>query len=472
MGAAVADGGDLEMPEDADRARRRNREAWDRMGRRVRGAAPSATGPPRRSRWGIRKVPESELQILAGPRRARTWSSSAAARRTSRRWLARRGARVVGVDITEEQLETARRMQAEHGLEFPLIHASAEDVPLPDASLRPRRLGVRRVDLVPTPTAGSPRRRGCCARAGELVFLVNGDAPDAQRRRTSSRSSRAGTELLRPYFGMRRFEWVDDDSVDFHLGYGDWIRLLRRTASRSSGSSSSAAPRTRLGARYDVVHRRVGGALAGRGDLEGAQGRRERPACAAAPPRLDLARSAARSSSSSASRSRSSRRDYEEHDPPDADPVELVRARAGKARSVRPRRATGRCSASTPTSSATAGSSASRPDAEDAERDARDALRARRTRSSPASACVTPAWEELAPTRPRASPSARSTPRDIAALRRSGRVAEPRRRLRDPGPRRRARRADRGRLPERGRPPGRAARPPACGRFAGIYGFG
>jgi hypothetical protein len=28
---------------------------------------------------------------------------------------------------------------------------------------------------------------------------------------------------------MHRFEWPDDSIVDFHLGYGDWIRLLRRT---------------------------------------------------------------------------------------------------------------------------------------------------------------------------------------------------------------------------------------------------
>src|ERR671930_92239 len=43
-------------------------------------------------------------------------------------------ARVVGVDPTPAQLATARRMQAEFGLEFPLIEAVAEDVPLPDAS--------------------------------------------------------------------------------------------------------------------------------------------------------------------------------------------------------------------------------------------------------------------------------------------------------------------------------------------------
>ncbi len=28
---------------------------------------------------------------------------------------------------------------------------------------------------------------------------------------------------------MHRFEWPDDDSVEFHLTHGDWIRLLRRT---------------------------------------------------------------------------------------------------------------------------------------------------------------------------------------------------------------------------------------------------
>src|SRR5207244_4060735 len=49
-------------------------------------------------------------------------------------WLARRGARVVGLDVTPAQLETARRMQAASGLEFPLIEASAEAVPLPGGS--------------------------------------------------------------------------------------------------------------------------------------------------------------------------------------------------------------------------------------------------------------------------------------------------------------------------------------------------
>ena len=38
----------------------------------------------------------------------------------------------------------------------------------------------------------------------------------------------ATERLLRPYFGMHRFEWPDDESVEFHIGHGDTIRLLRR----------------------------------------------------------------------------------------------------------------------------------------------------------------------------------------------------------------------------------------------------
>ncbi len=85
--------------------------------------------------WGIWGIPETEVRALDGIELARAdvvelgsgtayWSA----------WFARRGASPVGVDLTEAQLETARRMQAEQVLTFPLIQASAEDVPLPDAS--------------------------------------------------------------------------------------------------------------------------------------------------------------------------------------------------------------------------------------------------------------------------------------------------------------------------------------------------
>src|SRR6476619_4619039 len=49
-------------------------------------------------------------------------------------WLARRGARPVGIDNSEAQLATAASLQAEHGLSFPLHHGNAEATPFEDAS--------------------------------------------------------------------------------------------------------------------------------------------------------------------------------------------------------------------------------------------------------------------------------------------------------------------------------------------------
>ena len=48
--------------------------------------------------------------------------------------LAQSGARPVGLDFSSQQLKHARRLMEEAGIDFPLIEASAEDVPLPDAS--------------------------------------------------------------------------------------------------------------------------------------------------------------------------------------------------------------------------------------------------------------------------------------------------------------------------------------------------
>jgi ubiquinone/menaquinone biosynthesis C-methylase UbiE len=78
-------------------------------------------------------------------------------------WLARRGARPVGIDNSEAQLANARRFQLEFGLEFPLIHGNAEDVPLPDASfdLAVSEYGA---SIWATRTAGSRRPPDSCGR--------------------------------------------------------------------------------------------------------------------------------------------------------------------------------------------------------------------------------------------------------------------------------------------------------------------
>jgi SAM-dependent methyltransferase len=227
VGAAVADGADLEGAEGGvslSDHEERNRAMWS-------GYAPEWVEPAERAwaaeeiEWGVWDVPESELGVLpdvAGKDVVELGCGTA----YFSAWLARLGARPVGVDLTPAQLETARKMQARHELEFPLVEASAEDVPLPAASfdLAVSEYGA---SIWADPNRWVPEAARLLRPGGELVFLVNGTFsvlcwPDDEEEPPTE-------ELRRPYFGLGRLEWPDDGSVEFHQGYGSWIRVLRES---------------------------------------------------------------------------------------------------------------------------------------------------------------------------------------------------------------------------------------------------
>ena len=85
----------------------------------------------REPNWGCWGSPDSELHLLDDVSGKDVLELGCGTAYISS-WLARQGARVVGLDVTPAQLETARRMQAEFGIEFELVEASAEDVPFSD----------------------------------------------------------------------------------------------------------------------------------------------------------------------------------------------------------------------------------------------------------------------------------------------------------------------------------------------------
>jgi SAM-dependent methyltransferase len=110
-----------------------NRAHWTRSNADFTGADAEAKWAREEIVWGSFEWPEFELEIIGSVDGLDVVELGCGTAYFSA-WLARRGARPVGVDITPAQLETARRMQKLHDLEFPLVEASAEDVPLPDAS--------------------------------------------------------------------------------------------------------------------------------------------------------------------------------------------------------------------------------------------------------------------------------------------------------------------------------------------------
>ena len=83
--------------------------------------------------WGVWQIPEAQLQVLGNVRDKDVLELGCGAAQWSIA-LSQLGARPVGLDISEQQLAHARRLMEEAGVDFPLLHASAEEVPLPDAS--------------------------------------------------------------------------------------------------------------------------------------------------------------------------------------------------------------------------------------------------------------------------------------------------------------------------------------------------
>jgi SAM-dependent methyltransferase len=190
----------------------RNRAFWDRESDSYQELHRDHIGRPE-PRWGLWQLPESELRILGDVKGKDVLELGCGAAQWSI-LLARLGARPVGIDNSERQLEHARQALAIAGLDFPLVHTAAESIPLPDASF----------DIVFADhgafTFADPHLTvpgGVLAFSGSTPFEVMC---------WNECADRMEPVLQRDYFGLRRVE-DPDGPVQFELPYGDWIRLFR-----------------------------------------------------------------------------------------------------------------------------------------------------------------------------------------------------------------------------------------------------
>jgi SAM-dependent methyltransferase len=204
---------------------RRNRAMWDDWAKKYAAAGERAWAE-NAPRWGIWQVPETELRMLANDLAGKDVIELGCGTAYVSSWLARRGARVVGIDNSQAQLDTARRLQLEHGVEFPLIHGNAEEVPWPDASFD-FAISEYGACLWADPYRWIPEAARLLRPGGQLAFLTNSFL---HMLCVPAEDGVASTDrLLRPAFGMYRVEWPGDPGVEFHLSHGDWIRLLTRS---------------------------------------------------------------------------------------------------------------------------------------------------------------------------------------------------------------------------------------------------
>jgi SAM-dependent methyltransferase len=202
----------------------RNRAVWDEWAKNF--VAQGEAGWTREApTWGIWGVPEAEVGMLPDNLDGSDAIELGCGTAYVSAWMARRGARVVGIDNSQAQLETARRLQHQHGIDFPLLHGNAETVPYPDASFD-FAISEYGASIWADPYLWVPEAARLLRPGGRSAFLVNSYLMTLCMPPEDNVTATA--HLLRPAFGLHRIEWPDR-SVNFYLSHGDWIRLLRRS---------------------------------------------------------------------------------------------------------------------------------------------------------------------------------------------------------------------------------------------------
>ncbi|HRI64421.1 MAG TPA: class I SAM-dependent methyltransferase [Polyangium sp.] len=199
-----------------------NRAYWNRISAEYQNRHEAQLGKVEPT-WGVWAIPERELCILGDVTGKDVLEFGCGGAQWSIA-LARRGARMTGIDLSSEQLRHARTLVEREGLSVKLIESNAEATPFAAASF----------DIVfcdhGAMTFADPRKTvpeaARILRPGGL-FAFNMATPwldVATERNTEKVTDR----FVVDYFDMP--SWCDEaGQTTFQLGYGDWIRLFRQS---------------------------------------------------------------------------------------------------------------------------------------------------------------------------------------------------------------------------------------------------
>ena len=203
----------------------RNRTEWDRWASDYAAWAPRAWAQDAFS-WGTNSLPESEIGALPASVAGMDVIELGCGTAYISAWLARMGARPVGIDNSPKQLETARAMQDQFDLHFPLHLGNAEQLPF-EAGSFDLAISEYGASIWCDPQIWIPEAARVLRPGGHLIFLVNGVLVPLCSSPDDSSDTPVSTQLQRPLFGMYQIEVSYDDAVDFHIPHGQMIRNLR-----------------------------------------------------------------------------------------------------------------------------------------------------------------------------------------------------------------------------------------------------
>ena len=207
---------------------RENRAYWDGMANDWVNAG-ERSWRKQEPTWGIWNLNESDLQLLPKDMKGMTAIELGCGTGYVSAWMARRGARVTGIDNSSEQLKTAKRLNDEHKLNLTLDHGNAENTPYSNESFD-FAISEYGAAIWCDPYVWIPEAHRLLKKGGLLTFLgthplaiittpPNGDASDEH--------------LHRSYFDIHKQDWreleIDPGGIEFNLTQSAWLKLFRNT---------------------------------------------------------------------------------------------------------------------------------------------------------------------------------------------------------------------------------------------------
>jgi SAM-dependent methyltransferase len=201
----------------------RNREGWTKANAEYTDARARGDWAQEEITWGMCRAREADVNVLPDLRDKDVVELGCGTGYFGA-WLKRNGAaRVVGVDITPAQLETARALNEKLGLGIEYVEANAEETGLPGESFD-LALSEYGASIWCDPYKWIPEAARLLRPGGELLFLRNSTISMLCAALDGWHES-----LQRPQRGLHRLDWEDEGTTEFQLGHGDLFKLLRES---------------------------------------------------------------------------------------------------------------------------------------------------------------------------------------------------------------------------------------------------
>ncbi|MBF9034167.1 methyltransferase domain-containing protein [Rhodobacterales bacterium HKCCE2091] len=202
--------------------------------------------------WGNWNTPEAGLDMLPADMTGMDAIELGCGTGYVSGWMARRGARVTAIDISAEQLATARRIAAEHGAGITFIEGNAEATGLPDAAFD-FAISEYGASIWCPPRAWLREARRLLRPGGRLVFLGNHPMSLVCSPLDGSPCDRT---LHRPYRGMWGADWTgvtyEPTGICFNLTVSGWMEVFAETGFAVEGYHELYAPEGEEGTRGAV----------------------------------------------------------------------------------------------------------------------------------------------------------------------------------------------------------------------------